>query len=326
MTQTDVTVGVDIGGTNTMFGFIDATGRELGGGQFATYSDDPPEQLIRRLAAAIKKAFMSLEDDNCRLVGIGIGATNANFHNGTVEHPPNFDWEVVDVVSLMRRHFDLPVLITNDANAAALGEMRYGGAKGMKHFVQITLGTGLGSGLVVDGNVVFGHDGFAGEMGHLTVDPKSDRRCGCGKYGCLETWASATGVARTARKLLAERTEDSQQRQVPPEEISSKDVFLAAEKGDPLALEVFAITGEVLGIKLADAVMILSPEAFFFFGGLARAGELLLAPTRRAMEANLLPIFRGKVRLEVSQLQDRNVAVLGAAALMQSMLPDLPQP
>jgi glucokinase len=320
MTVKEVTVGIDIGGTNTVFGFIDERGDEIGGGHFPTYADEPPEQLIRRLADAIKSGFMSLEDDQCQLTGIGIGAPNANFHTGTVEHPPNFDWEVVNVVDLMKRHFDLPVVITNDANAAALGEMLYGGAGGMKDFIQITLGTGLGSGLVVDGRIVFGHDGFAGEMGHLTVDPKSDRRCGCGKYGCLETWASATGVARTARQLLEERSDDSLMRLTPRNELTSKGVFLAAEKGDALAREVFEITGSVLGMKLADAVMMLSPEAIFFFGGLARAGSLLLDPARRSMEANLLPIFRGKVRLEVSRLQDRNVAVLGAAALIQSTL------
>ena len=315
MTQKNIAVGIDIGGTNTTWGFVDEGGGILVGGSFPTFADEPPEKLAARIAAAVKADWLSIEQDDMALLGIGMGAPNANYHRGTIEYPPNFDWEVVEFVKLIRQHIDLPVVMTNDANAAAIGEMTFGDAVGVDDFIVITLGTGLGSGIVSGGRLVLGHDGFAGEMGHITAQRDSDRLCGCGRTGCLETFASATGIVTTARELLSLRSDDSTLRLAAGDGLTAADVGKAAARGDALALEAFEITGRMLGRSLADAVAILSPQVVFLFGGLANAGELITAPVKRHMEDNLLPIFRNKVDVRISGLQQKNAAILGAAAL-----------
>jgi glucokinase len=250
------------------------------------------------------------------LRGIGIGAPNANFYRGTVENPPNLNWKgVVNVVALVRKYYDLPVAVTNDANAAALGEMLYGAAKGLKNFIVITLGTGVGSGIVSSGELVYGADGFAGEIGHTTVDPNG-RECGCGGRGHLETYASATGICRTVGELLAIRRAESPLRNIAPADLTSKMIADAAGKGDPIAKEAFEYTGRILGMKLADSVAHLSPEAIILFGGLAAAGALIFDPTQRSLEEYLLSIFRNKVKLLPSGLTTGDTAVLGASALI----------
>jgi glucokinase len=248
--------------------------------------------------------------------GIGIGAPNANYYRGTVENPPNLNWKgVVDVSALVRKYYDLPVAVTNDANAAALGEMLYGAAKGMKDFIVITLGTGLGSGIVSRGELVYGADGFAGEIGHTIVDPQG-RECGCGQRGHLETYASATGICRTVSELVSLRRTESELRSIAPRDLTSRMIAVAADRGDEIAKEAFEITGRILGMKLADSVAHLSPEAIILFGGLAAAGPLIFDPTKRSLEEHLLPIYRNKVKLLPSGLKEGDTAVLGASALI----------
>ena len=256
----------------------------------------------------------------CVWVGVGVGAPNGNFYSGKIEFAPNLPWKgSVDLGGLLKKHFSVPVIVTNDANAAALGELIYGGGKGMKHFIMITLGTGLGSGFVVDGKLVYGHDGFAGELGHTVVVPEG-RQCACGKQGCLETYVSASGIKRTMYKMIASEIEDSELRNVSFHDLDAKMISEAAKKGDPLALKAFDYTGKMLGLKLADAVAHTSPEAIFLFGGLSCAGDLIFAPTRKYMEHYLLPIYRNKIKLLPSALQDKNIAVLGAGALIWNEL------
>ncbi|MBN2802548.1 MAG: ROK family protein [Deltaproteobacteria bacterium] len=316
MSKLNIAVGVDIGGTNTSWGFVDEQGSILAGGSFETCADEPADKLIDRLAKAIKSDFITIEQDKLILKGIGIGAPNANYIRGTIEHPPNFDWEVVNFVEMMKEHFDLPVVITNDANAAAVGEMIFGKAQQLKDFVVITLGTGIGSGIITGGNLLLGNDSIAGELGHITAEPGSDRKCGCGKYGCLETFASATGIVKTAKKLLAHQEKQSSLRVIQIDQLASSDIGKAAQKGDKLALEAFDITAKVLGAALANTAAILSPQAFFLFGGLANAGDLILKPVKQYMEENLPFIFKDKVDVQISGLQDKNAAILGAAALI----------
>jgi glucokinase len=249
------------------------------------------------------------------IVGIGIGAPNANYYKKTIEYPPNLNWGYVEVENYIRRYFLQPVALTNDANAAALGEMYYGVAKGMKDFIVITLGTGLGSGIVVNGNLVYGHDGFAGEIGHTVAVPDG-RQCGCGKRGCLETYASAPGIKRTCFELLAKYNYSSNLRKIIFEDLDAKMITEAALQGDKIALEAFDYTAKLLGMKLADAVAHTSPEAIILFGGLANAGDLLLIPTKKYMEENLFHVFRNKVKILKSELNEGKSAVLGAAALI----------
>jgi glucokinase len=237
-----------------------------------------------------------------------------------LDNPPNFSWEIVPLVDLMKQYFDVPIVITNDANAAAIGEMKFGSARGKKDFIVITLGTGLGSGIVVDGKLVFGHNGVAGEMGHINASPDSNRKCGCGKRGCLETYASATGIVITVKELLKNLDYKSDLRLIPKDELTSKDIAEAAGQGDKIALEAFDITGKMLGIRLADAVSLLAPETIYFSGGLAKAKDLLLKPVDKYMEQYMFPNFKRSVTLELSGLMDKNSAILGAAALIQSNL------
>ena len=256
------------------------------------------------------------------ILGFGIGAPMGNINKGTIEYPADLPWKgIIPLSNIFARHTSLPVIVTNDANAAAVGEMVYGGARGMKNFVVITLGTGLGSGFVVDGKLVYGHDGFAGEIGHTCIRPgQSNRDCGCGRKGCLETYVSATGLKRTVLKIMADRLDDSELRKHSFEELDSKMIYEAARRGDPIALEAFEHTGAMLGFKLADVVAHTNPEAIFLFGGLALAKELIFEPAKRHMEQNLLYIYRDKVKLLPSELSTQNAAVLGASSLVWSSL------
>lgn len=307
-------LGIDIGGTNTVFGLIDQDGNDYLIGSIPTNSNQPPDDLFFRLYSEyleLKKYVTT----SFELIGVGIGAPNANYYKCTIEYPPNLNWGYIEVDKLVKKFFDVPIALTNDANAAALGEMYYGVAKGMKDFIVITLGTGLGSGIVVNGNLVYGHDGFAGEIGHTIVDPIG-RLCGCGRKGCLETYASATGIRRTVMELLATTNYPSKLRKVSYEELSAKIVTDAALEGDKLALEAFDYTAKILGMKLADAVAHTSPEAIILFGGLANAGDLILIPTKKYMEENLFHVFKNKVKILKSELNEGKSAVLGAAALI----------
>ena len=315
MSVNEMVLGIDIGGTTTAFGFVDRQGALLAEATIPTEAHESAQNLVFRLHEKIEELRASLTPNFC-LKGIGIGAPNANYYRGTVEKAVNLNWgESVNLVELFRKHYDLPVAITNDANAAAIGEMRFGSARGMKHFIVITLGTGLGSGIVVNGELLYGFDGFAGELGHTVVDP-AGRVCGCGKKGCLETYVSATGICRTALALMAERLDSSALRSLSHDTMTSRDIYAAAREGDPIALEAFNVTARILGMKLADAVAHLSPEAIFLLGGLAGAGELLFKPTKKYLEEYLLRTFRGKVALLPSGLNDDNSAILGAGALI----------
>jgi glucokinase len=312
-------VGIDIGGTNTVFGFVDRDGNILGEDSLSTTQYVEPEVFV----AALYEKIMVTKGKRCPevdILGFGIGAPMGNINKGTIEYPADLPWKgIIPLADLFNRHTPLPVVVTNDANAAAVGEMIYGGAKGMKNFVVITLGTGLGSGFVVDGKLVYGHDGFAGEIGHTVIRPgSSNRDCGCGRKGCLETYVSASGIKRTLLKILADKLEPSELRKYSFDELDSKKIYDAAIKGDPLALRAFEHTGAMLGFKLADVVAHTNPEAIFLFGGLALAKELIFEPAREHMEKNLLSIYQGKVKLLPSELSAQNAAVLGASSLIWS--------
>jgi len=314
----DVSLGIDIGGTNTAFGFVNKNGICIHGSSIPTCPNEPANILFNRLHNEVDNICKKFADEQ-RLIGIGIGAPNANYFKGTIEQPPNLNWGVVNILEILKEYYDLPSAITNDANAAAIGEMQFGAAKGMKDFVVITLGTGLGSGIVVNGQLVYGADSFAGEIGHTIVDP-SGRECGCGRKGCLEAYASANGIRRTVYELIATTNTPSKLRDISFNQLTAKDISLAANSGDKLALLAFDYTAKILGLKLADTVAHLSPEAIILFGGLALAGDLLLKPTKNYMEKFLLPIFRNKVKILPSALPGSNAAVLGAAALIWNEL------
>lgn len=309
-------VGIDIGGTFTKFGIVDKNGPYLGINSFATGQYHDFDKFLEHLYKEIQ-VLLDTVDKDLNIKGIGVGAPNANYYRGTIEHAPNLNWKgIIPFVKKFKKYFpDIPVVLTNDANAAALGEMVYGGAKKMKNFVVVTLGTGLGSAFVVDGHLVYGHDGFAGELGHVNFE-KNGRLCQCGNKGCLETYVSATGIKRTLFNLLRAKSEKSDLRKIGFKELTSRMIYDAARKGDSIALEAFAITGRILGIILADVVAITSPETIFILGGLAKAGNLIFKPTRQSMEKNLSPIFRGKVKILPSKLKGESAAVLGAGALV----------
>lgn len=308
-------VGIDIGGTNTVFGIVDARGNVIASNSIKTGTHANIEDYIAELKVALNK-LIEAHDAKDKIHGIGVGAPNSNYFTGTIEYATNLPWKgVVPLAKLLTEAFGVPVAVTNDANAAAIGEMTYGAARGMKDFIMITLGTGVGSGIVVNGQLVYGHDGFAGELGHVIVKPSNGRMCGCGRTGCLETYCSATGVARTAREFLEIRTDPSRLRDLPIEEITSKDVYDAAIAGDKLAREIFQYTGEIMGRAFANFVAFSSPEAIILFGGLARAGELLMKPIKESMDRNMLNMFKGKTKLLLSELKESDAAVLGASAL-----------
>ena len=308
-------VGIDIGGTNTVFGVVDARGTILYSGSIKTGKYTEIDDYV----AALANGLMSVIDQaggTEMIKGIGVGAPNGNFFNGCIEFAPNLPWKhKVPLAQLISEKVGVPVALTNDANAAAIGEMTYGAARGMKDFIVITLGTGVGSGFVFGANLVYGHDGIAGELGHVIMRRNNGRPCGCGRQGCLEAYASATGVARTAREFLEIRKDDSLLRELDPDQITSKDVYDAAMKDDALAKEIFEFTGNILGEAFADFVAFSSPEAIILFGGLTKAGDLIMNPIKHAMDKNMLNIFAGKTKLLFSQLKESDAAVLGASAL-----------
>jgi len=309
-------LGVDIGGTGTKFGIVDRNGNVLFSSEISTKKHKQVEtfidELYDSLSSLIKKA-----GGTGRMKGIGVGAPNGNFYTGTIEYAPNLPWKgVIPLAKMIENKFHLPVTLTNDANAAAIGEMMYGAAQGMRDFIMITLGTGVGSGIVANGHLIYGHDGFAGELGHTIVIPDGRLHEGTGKHGSLESYASATGVTLTALEVLQHSKEESLLRKVPKDKMDSKAVFDAAIQGDKLAQEIFEYTGKILGLALANAVMFSSPEAIILFGGLTKAGELILKPTRHHMEANLIQVFQNKVKILVSHLKESDAAILGASALV----------
>lgn len=311
----DLVIGIDIGGTFTKYGFVDRDGKLYAEGSAPTDVFDTVEEYLDNLGKVLKEAEKTIDIAH-QIVGVGIGAPDANYHRGTVEDPANLKWTgIIPLADMFRKIYDVPVKVTNDANAAALGEMIYGAARGMKDFIMITLGTGLGSGIVVNGDLVYGHDGFAGELGHVTVI-KNGRKCGCGKLGCLEAYVSAPGIKRTVFELLAADHRDSELAGYSYETLDSEIIYEAARRKDPVALEAFETSGRILGEKLADAVAHTSPEAIFLFGGLAKAGEFIIQPTKKHLENNLMHLFKNKVKVLPSGLMDKNVAVLGAGALI----------
>ncbi len=310
-----VALGIDIGGTNTKFGVVNHRGEVLEKGNIRTDAYPTVEEYIDALYEAVHPLIES-HGKNKNFDGIGVGAPNANYYTGTIEQAPNLPWKgVIPFAELMKAKFGLPCTITNDANAAAIGEMLFGAARGMKDFIMITLGTGVGSGIVAGGKLIYGHDGFAGELGHTIVKPGGRKHWSTGSEGCLEAYASATGIAITAKKMRAEFPE-SMLNQYPEEAINSKTVHECALKGDPISIEVFRYTGQKLGEALANFVMFSSPEAILLFGGVIKAGDFILKPTKLHMERNLLPIFRNKVKLVFSELDEADAAILGASALV----------
>ncbi|HEX7904584.1 MAG TPA: ROK family protein [Chitinophagaceae bacterium] len=312
-------IGIDIGGTGTKFGIVDRDGNVLFSGEISTKKHKEVTSFIDELYTAVS-AIIERSGGTGRIKGIGVGAPNGNFYTGTLEYAPNLPWEgIIPLAKLIEAKFSLPVTLTNDANAAAIGEMMYGAAKGMKDFIMITLGTGVGSGIVANGKLIYGHDGFAGEIGHTIVIPDGRLHKGTGKKGSLESYASATGVCYTALEILKSSKEKSLLRAVPEDQLDSKAVYDAAIQDDKIALEIFEYTGRILGLALANAVMFSSPEAIVLFGGLTKAGDLILKPTREHMEANLIQVFQNKVKLLVSHLKESDAAILGASALVWEM-------
>ncbi|MCL2098255.1 MAG: ROK family protein [Bacteroidales bacterium] len=309
-------VGIDIGGNNTVYGLVDIDGKIVADSSFRTMKYQKFDLFLEALVHGLQLLQESVKEET-ELIGIGFGAPCGNYYTGNIEHAANLKiWgEVLPVAEKLSVYYpNLPVVITNDANAAAIGEMLYGAAKGMKNFTVITLGTGLGSGIVINGELLYGHDGFAGEFGHIIVSPNG-RECGCGRCGCLETYASGSGIVRTVYKLLADHRDPSELKAISFNELTGEMITKAAENGDPVAIEAFAHTGLYLGRALADLVAITAPEAIFLFGGLADAGKYIFEPTREQMEANMLSFWKGKVKLLPSGLENKNAAVLGAAAL-----------
>ncbi len=308
-------VGIDIGGTNTVFGIVDARGVVIASSSIKTLKHADVNDYIEELYQGVM-SLLKMNDAVDKIHGIGIGAPNANYYTGMIENAVNLPWPTpLPLAQMVSEKFGIPVAITNDANAAALGEMTYGAARGMKNFIMITLGTGVGSGIVINGQMVYGHDGFAGELGHTIVKRNNGRLCGCGRTGCLEAYCSATGVARSAREFLELRPDPSLLRNIPIESITSKDVYDAAVNGDKIAQEIFEYTGNILGEAFADFTVFSSPEAIILFGGLAKSGDLLMRPLRESMEKNMLAIFKGKVKVLLSELKEADAAVLGASAL-----------
>lgn len=308
-------MGIDIGGTGTKFGIVDRNGNVLFSSEMSTKKHATIESFINELYDELS-ILIERAGGTGRIKGIGVGAPNGNFYSGTIEYAPNLPWKgVIHLAELLENKFKLPVTLTNDANAAAIGEMMYGAAQGMKDFIMITLGTGVGSGIVANGQLVYGHDGFAGELGHIIVIPDGRYHPGTGKKGPLEAYASATGVRLTAIELLSKTDTPSLLRNIATEDLDSKAVYEAAIQGDAIAQEIFEYTGKILGLSLANAIMFSSPEAIILFGGLTKAGDLILKPTKQHMEENLIQVFQNKVKILVSHLKESDAAILGASAL-----------
>lgn len=308
-----VTLGIDVGGTNTVFGLVGREGKIYYQEVLPTKNGWNAEELF---AAIREKVDSFLYDSEYELIGIGVGAPNANYYSGKIENPVNLDWGTVDVVSLFDKHYKgkIKAFITNDANAAAIGEKEFGVANNMKNFIEITLGTGLGGGIVVNGELVYGHDGFAGELGHVKIIDDG-RLCGCGNRGCLETYASASGLVRTVHELLAYYNYDSPIREINDVDLNSKMVYEFAQEGDKISRIAFELTGYRLGEALANFAAALSPEAFILYGGLANAGELLIKPVKKSMEKHMMPPFKNKIKILLSGLPEDKVAIMGTAAL-----------
>ena len=309
-------IGIDVGGTNTVAGIVDKRGQIITSGSIKTGKHSKVEDYLDELTSLLNDLIDKTTTKD-QIKGIGAGTPNGNYFAGSIEFAPNLPWKgVIPFAQMLEDRVGIPVALTNDANAAAIGEMTYGAARGMKDFIVITLGTGVGSGVVVNGQLVYGHDGFAGELGHVIVRRHNGRLCGCGRAGCLEAYSSATGMARTAREYLEMKPNVSTKlRDIPAEDITSKDVFDAAMAGDEMAKDIFKFTGEILGEAFADFVAFSSPEAIILFGGLAKAGNLIMDPIRENMEKNMLPIYQGKIKLMFSDLKESDAAVLGASAL-----------
>ncbi|MGH1336969.1 MAG: ROK family protein [Aureispira sp.] len=312
MQTTKIAIGIDIGGTNIVWGIVNEQGTVLQKGNWSTSHYPQAEGFVQQAAQTIHELLLA--NSNYELAGIGIGAPNGNYFNGTIEFAPNLVWKgIVPLKALFQQYFEVPVWVTNDANAAAIGEQQFGAAKGQDNFVIVTLGTGVGSGFVVNGALVYGHDGFAGELGHTIVE-RQGRNCGCGRLGCLETYASATGIVRTAVERLAAYKGKSLLQE--EKAITAKSIAVCATQGDALALEIFDFTAQQLGFSLANMVAITSPALIVLFGGLANAGELILSPTKRYMEDNLLNIFQNKIPIVRSTIPENDAAILGSAALV----------
>ena len=312
-------LGIDLGGTGTKFGLVDEDGQVLRSDSIPTQQYPDIVEYCDVLCAGLKRLVEAEGLTMGDLAGIGCGAPDANFYTGCIEQATNLPWKgVVPLAKLISERMGVKCTVTNDANAAAQGEMIYGSARGMKNFIVITLGTGVGSGIVTDGKLLYGHDGFAGELGHCKVDYSGNGRlCGCGQRGCIEAYASATGVARTAMEIITATTQPTLLRQLPEiDHITSKDVFDAAEQGDLVAKQIFDYTGHLLGMKMADYVHFSSPEAIILFGGLTKSGHWIMDPIREAFEQNLMPLWKGKIPVYVSILKDSDAAILGAASLV----------
>ncbi|MDD7342099.1 MAG: ROK family protein [Bacteroidales bacterium] len=308
-------IGIDMGGTNTVFGIVDARGNVIASDSIKTAKHADINDYIDELHTELTR-IIKANDAEGKINGIGIGAPNANYFTGVIEDGVNLPWPTpIPLADLVSQKFGIPCLITNDANAAAIGEMTYGAARGLKDFIMITLGTGVGSGIVINGQMVYGHDGFAGELGHVIVKRNNGRICGCGRTGCLEAYCSATGVARTAREFLEIRNDESLLRNLDINSITSKDVYDCAAAGDKLAKDIFEYTGTILGEALADFVTFSSPEAFVLFGGLTKSGDYIMKPIKEAFDKNILSIYKGKVKILLSELKESDAAVLGASAL-----------
>lgn len=309
-----IALGIDIGGTNTAFGFVDHEGNIIAEAKIPTSTHKDINDYINELSNAINTTFNPLKG-KYELIGIGVGAPNANFHRGTIEYAANLIWEgIIPFVELLKKHFNIPIFINNDANTAAIGEMIYGSAQNMKNFISITLGTGLGSGIVVNGQIQYGNLGTAGELGHVIIT-HNGRLCGCGRRGCLETYVSATGLTATAKEILETSREYSILREIPLNDLNSEIIYKAALENDKLAKEIFNNTAQILGLALANYVAIANPEAIFLNGGLAKSGDLIFKPTYKAMEENMLHIFKGKTQLLCSGIEG-NSAILGASAMV----------
>ena len=312
-------IGIDIGGTGTKFGIVDRNGNILFSSEISSRNHPEVEGFIDELHDALSD-MIERAGGTGRIRGIGVGAPNGNYYSGTVEYAPNLIWKgIIPFAKMMEDKFKLPTVLTNDANAAAIGEMMYGAAKGMKDFIMITLGTGVGSGIVANGKLIYGHDGFAGELGHTIIIPNGRLHEGTGKHGSLESYASATGVRLTAIEMMSKTKDPSVLRDVPAAKITSKTVYEAAIRGDKLAKEIFDFTGQILGLALANFVMFSSPEAIILFGGLTKAGDMILQPTRESMEANVIKVFQNKEKILVSHLKESDAAILGASALVWEM-------
>lgn len=309
-------VGIDIGGTNTDIGLVEKTGKIVDRTSFRTSTYEKREDYFKRISEEIQ-SFSAISSKESELIGIGIGAPNGNYFKGTIEFAPNLNWKgIVPVVEIMKEHFpEIPIILTNDANAAAIGEMTYGNAINCKDFILITLGTGLGSGIVTNGQLVYGSDGHAGEIGHTIYDLEG-RKCKCGRRGCLETYVSAGGILQTAKEFLLNNEQESSLKDTPFHELGNKLIAEAATKGDKIALKVFDFTAKILALKLADSVAHTSPSHIFIFGGVSKAGSVLLDPLKKYFEKFLLEVYRGKISICNSGLDSNDAAILGAAALI----------